>query len=45
MITKAFSVITSRDNISWRGTKGLQHHDFLIFDGKRHPKNIWFRGC
>ena len=24
---------------------GLQHHNFLIFDGKQHPKNIWFHGC
>jgi hypothetical protein len=24
---------------------GLQHHIFLFFDGKQHPKNIWFRGC
>ena len=28
-----------------KGTRGLQHHKFLIFDGKQHPKNIWFRGC
>ena len=50
---KAFSVITSHVNISWReqvvwptkGTGGLQHHNFLIFDEKQHPKNIWFRGC
>ena len=50
---KAFSVITSHVNISWRervvwptkGTGGLQHHKFLIFDGKQHPKNIWFHGC
>jgi hypothetical protein len=48
-----FSVLTSRVNILCRGrvfwpTKGtgaLQHHKFLIFDGKQHPKNIWFRGC
>jgi hypothetical protein len=52
-LPKAFSVITSRVNISWRGrvfwptkgTGGLQHHEFFIFDGKQHPKNIWFRGC
>ena len=25
--------------------EGLQNHNFLIFDGKQHPKNIWFRGC
>jgi hypothetical protein len=51
--SKGVSVITSRVNISWRGwvfwptkgTGGLQHHIFLIFDGKQHPKNIWFRGC
>ena len=50
---QGFSVITSRVNISCRGrvfwptkgTGGLQHHKFLIFDGKQHPKNIWFRGC
>ena len=23
----------------------LQHHNFLTFDGKQQPKNIWFRGC
>ena len=48
-----FSVITSRVNISCReqvfcptnGTGGLQHHKFLIFEGKQHPKNIWFREC
>ena len=22
---------------------GLQHN-FLIFDGKKHPKNFWFHG-
>ena len=50
---QAFSVITSRVNISCReqvfwptkGTGGLQHHKFLIFEGKHHPKNIWFHGC
>ena len=48
-----FSVITSRVNISCRelvfwqtkGAGGLKHHIFLFFDGKQHPKNIWFRGC
>ena len=47
------SVITSHVNISGReqvfwptkGTGGLQHHRLLIFDGKQHPTNIWFRGC
>ena len=46
------SLITSHVNISWReqvvwptkGTGALQHHKFLIFDGKQHPKKIWFRG-
>ena len=41
----AFSVITSRVNISWRkrvvwpikGTGGLQYHVLFIFDGKQHP--------
>jgi hypothetical protein len=50
---ETFSVINSRVNISCRervfwptkGTGGLQHHIFLIFDGKQHPKNIWFHGC
>ena len=50
---KGFSVITSCVNNSWReqvfwptkGTEGLQYHKFSIFDGKQHPKNIWFRGC
>ena len=50
---KAFSVITSRANILWRGrvfwptkgTGGLQHDKFLIIDGKQHPKNIWFSEC
>ena len=23
----------------------LHHRKFLTFDGKQHPKNIWFRGC
>ena len=48
-----FSVITSRVNISRRElvfwptkcTGGLQNHIFFIFDGKQHPKNIWFCGC
>ena len=48
-----FSVITSCVNISCRalvfrptkGTGGLQHYKFLIFDGKQHPEKIWFRGC
>ena len=41
-----FSVITSRVNISCRGrvfwptkgTGGLQHLKFLIFDGKQYPE-------
>ena len=35
------------DGVFWptKGTGGLQHHTFLISDGKQHPKNIWFRGC
>ena len=53
VVSKAFSVVTSRVNISWRerifwptkGTAGLQHHIFWIFDGKQHPKNIRFHGC
>jgi hypothetical protein len=53
MLKTPFSVITIRVNISWRerfvwpteGTGGLQHHNFLSFDGKQHPKNIWFHGC
>ena len=52
MAFSAFSVITNHVNISWReqvvwptkGTRGLQRHKFLIFDGKQHPKNIWFHG-
>ena len=44
------SVINSNVNISWReqvdwptkGTGGSQQHKCLIFDGKQHPKNIWF---
>ena len=23
----------------------LKNHKFLIFDGKQHPENFWFRGC
>ena len=50
---QAFSVITSGVNISCReqvfwptkDTGGLQHHKFLNFEGKHHPKNIWFHGC
>ena len=50
---KTFSVITScvnillRGQVFWptKGTGGLQQHSFLIFDGKQHPKNVWFRGC
>ena len=53
LLENNFSVITSRVNISCRarvfwpakGTGGLQHHKFSIFDGKQHPENIWFRGC
>jgi hypothetical protein len=53
MLKTSISVITSHVNISWReqvacptkGTGGLQHHYFFIFDGKQHPKNIWFHGC
>ena len=49
---EGISVITSRVNISCRGqvvwptkgTGGLKHNKFLIFDGKQHPKNIWFHG-
>jgi hypothetical protein len=43
-----FSVITRCVNNSWReqvfwptkGTGGLQHHKFLIFYGKQHPKKF-----
>ena len=28
-----------------QGTGGLPYHKFWIFDGKQHPKNIWFIGC
>ena len=51
---KPFSEIIFYFIISWRGwvfgqpmngTGGLQHHKFLVFDGKQHPKNICFRGC
>jgi hypothetical protein len=32
------------EQVFWptKGTGGLQHHNFLISDGKQHPKNIWF---
>ena len=35
-----------REQIFWptKGIGGLQQHKFLVFDGKQHPKNIWFRG-
>ena len=23
----------------------LKNPKFLIFDGKQHPENFWFRGC
>ena len=23
----------------------VKHDTVFIFDGKQHPKNIWFRGC
>ena len=26
-------------------TSAIQIASFLIFDGKQHPKNFWFRGC
>jgi hypothetical protein len=25
-----------------KGTRGLKHHNFFIFDGKQHPENFWF---
>ena len=25
--------------------KKPQHHNFLIFYEKQHPKNIWYHGC
>ena len=48
-----FSVVTSRVNIShgdqvfWptKGSGGLKHHEFLIFEGKHQTENFWFRGC
>ena len=30
---------------STKGSGCLKNHKFLIFDGKQHPKNFWFRGC
>ena len=43
----ALSIVHVDDGFFWptKGTGGLQHHKFLIFDGKQHPKNIWFREC
>ena len=48
MLENAFLVLTRHVNISCRrqvvwptkGKGGLKHHNFLIFDGKQHPKNI-----
>ena len=39
--------ISCRERVFWptKGTGGLQHHIFFIFDGKQHPNNNWFRGC
>ena len=50
MTENDFSVITNiscREWVFWptKGTGDLQHHKVLIFDGKQHPKNIWFHGC
>ena len=28
-----------------KGSGGLQHLNFFIFNEKQHPKNIWFYGC
>ena len=41
------SIFHVEDGVFWptKGTGGLQHHKFLIFDGKQHPKKIGFRGC
>jgi hypothetical protein len=46
--TFEFSINRKRENRFYWPTKGsgcLQHHIFLIFDGKQHLKKIWFRGC
>ena len=50
---KSGVILTSTElNIFWigvfwptKGTGGLQHHIFLIFDEKQQPKKNWFRGC
>ena len=50
---KAFSIITSHVNIrvedgffgQRKVSGGFQHRKFLTFDGKQHPKNIWFCKC
>ena len=30
---------------STKGSGCLKNPKFLIFDGKQHPENFWFRGC
>ena len=39
-------LVIIRGRVVWptKGTGGLKHNKFLIFDGKQHPKNIWFHG-
>jgi hypothetical protein len=43
----AASIFHVGDGFFWPtiGLGDLKHHIFLIFDGKQHPENIWFRGC
>ena len=41
------SIFHVGDRFFWpiKGTGGLKHRKFFIFDGKQHPKILWFHGC
>ena len=43
--SKNFFLLKMDLETSTKASGCLKNPKFLIFDGKQHPENFWFRGC
>ena len=43
--SKIFFLLKMDLETSTKASGCLKNPKFLIFDGKQHPENFWFRGC
>ena len=43
--SKIFFLLKMDLEPSTKASGCLKNPKFLIFDGKQHPENFWFRGC